>query len=236
MHRAGLLVDDEAPVELAEALRVLAGPQLWVDSLWCPEFGGEGAWRSVAALTGRDRVVLGVQEPGEGARYGGALTVELHQRAALSEVLLATLPPAPPGTRGRVRVPESSLRSGPEELATGFLQHVAPVRGSSGDRLVEQYRSIGSGPHLRAGQFAASARDPRGARRRSAVVRWFDNAAPTAATWITRSGAARANGCTPSLRRTCGRSASGWRRWSTRCADPGSAPTNGALTVFDRRE
>ncbi|WP_258347963.1 ESX secretion-associated protein EspG [Saccharopolyspora gregorii] len=178
MHRAGLLVDDEAPVELAEALRVLAGPQLWVDSLWCPEFGGEAAWRSVAALTGRDRVVLGVQEPGEGARYGGALTVELHQRAALSEVLLATLPPAPPGTRGRVRVPESSLRSGPEELATGFLQHVAPVRGSSGDRLVEQYRSIGSGPHLRAGQFAASARDPRGARRRSAVVRWFDNAAP----------------------------------------------------------
>ncbi|GAA3366428.1 ESX secretion-associated protein EspG [Saccharopolyspora gregorii] len=71
MHRAGLLVDDEAPVELAEALRVLAGPQLWVDSLWCPEFGGEAAWRSVAALTGRDRVVLGVQEPGRARGTAG---------------------------------------------------------------------------------------------------------------------------------------------------------------------
>lgn len=178
LRELGILVDDEVPAELTRALRVLTKPYLWVDSLWFPEFGEEAAWRAVAALTDGGRVVLGVQDPGEAGRFGGTVTVEVHEKAALSEVLLATLPPAPPGNRGRAQVPESSLRAEPEPDQGGFLQEVVPVRGSGGDRLVELYRSIGTGAHVRAGQFAASMREPNGRQRRSAAVRWFDNAEP----------------------------------------------------------
>lgn len=177
LRELGILVDDDVPVELARALRVLTKPYLWVDSLWFPEFGTEAAWRTVAALTDGGRVVLGVQPPGEAGRFGGTLTVEVHEKVSLPEVLLATLPPAPPGNRGRVQVPESSLREEAEPAQGGFLRPMSPVHGS-GDRLVELYRGIGAGTHLRAGQFAASAREPGGRQRRSAVVRWFDNAEP----------------------------------------------------------
>ncbi|WP_243793241.1 ESX secretion-associated protein EspG [Saccharopolyspora gloriosae] len=178
LRKLGILVDDEVPAELARALRVLTKPYLWVDSLWFPEFGGDAAWRTVAALTDGGRVVLGVQEPGETGRFGGTLTVEVHEKAGLSEVLLATLPPAPPGNRGRAQVPESSLRADAEPPQAGFLREVVAARGSGGDRLVELYRRIGTDAHVRAGQFAASIREPDGRRRRSAVVRWFDNAEP----------------------------------------------------------
>ncbi|SDP89857.1 EspG family protein [Actinopolyspora xinjiangensis] len=182
MRSEGLVVDDEVEPGLAWALAVLAKPYLWVDSMWFPRFGEPPMWRAVAAVTAGNRVVLGVQPPGETERYGGALTVELHDRVSLSQVLLPTLPPAPPGNQGPVRVPESSFPrqdSEAESESHGLLRPAAgSAGGSSGDRQLELYRTIGAAEHLRAGQLAANLRDRNGRVTRSRVVRWFDNAEP----------------------------------------------------------
>lgn len=180
MEELGILVDDEVDPGLVQALRVLTKPFLWVDSLWFPDFGSDHAWRAVAAITEGQRVVLGVQRPGETERYGGPLTVEVHHQVPLSQVLLPTFPPAPPGNRGAVRVPVSSFRTQEQadDPPDSMMQQVTQSRGSSGDRLVQAYEEIGRAEHVRGGQLAANLRDRHGRVRRSEVVRWFDNAEP----------------------------------------------------------
>jgi hypothetical protein len=186
MERLGILVDDEIDPPLAAALQALTKPYLWVDSMWFPQFGGEAAWRTVAAVTaaesGETRIALGVQAPGENERFGGMLTVEVHEKVSLPQVLLPTLPPAPPGNRGAARVPATSLKpdqqrdDGEREslLESGRVQRPR----STGDQQVALYHAIGEAPHVRAGQIAANLRDPNGRVRRSQVLRWFDNAEP----------------------------------------------------------
>ncbi|GAA4841799.1 ESX secretion-associated protein EspG [Saccharopolyspora rosea] len=175
----GAVVDDEVHPALAEALRLLAHPHLWVDSVWFPQVGEDHCWRTVAVRTEGDRVVLGVQPPAEDPRFGGMLTVEVHQNVPLPQVLLGTLPPAPPGTRGAPKVPASSFRVGQEEAEPGsVLQTATRARGSSGDREHELYQAIGRAPHVRVGQIAANSRDPHGRTRRSPILRWFDNVEP----------------------------------------------------------
>ncbi len=183
LQSAGFVVDDEIAPPLADALTVLGKPYLWVDSLWFPEFGGTAMWRGLAVVTEGNRIVLGVQPPGESERHGGPLTVEIHERATLSQVLLPTLPPAPPGNRGTASVPASSFRESGDDAdrpPSGFLEsaQVSSSRGGSGDRQLALYRSIGDAPHVRVGQFAANMRDRAGRVTRSRVVRWFDNAEP----------------------------------------------------------
>ncbi|MGW3473754.1 ESX secretion-associated protein EspG [Saccharopolyspora sp. NPDC000995] len=180
MAELGILVNNEVDPDLAQALKVLTKPYLWVDSLWFPDFASDAAWRTVAALTEGDRVVLGVQGPGETDRFGGPLTVEVHEKMQLSQAVLPTLPPAPPGSRPAVRVPASSLDSAPqaEEMPDSMMQEVAQSRGSSGDQQVAAYNEIGNAVHVRGGQIAANMRDPHGRVRRSPVVRWFDNDGP----------------------------------------------------------
>jgi hypothetical protein len=180
MERLGILVDDEVHPGLKAALEVLAKPYLWMDSLWFPVLGEEAAWRVVAAQTDGDRVVLGVQGPGEDDRFGGVLTVEVHEKTPLPQVLLATFPAAPPGRRPTVRVPESSFRSDEQqdEPPESYLQQAQQPRMSSGDRQLAAYRELAATAHARAGQFAANRRDPHGLLKRSSVVRWFDNPAP----------------------------------------------------------
>lgn len=85
MAELGILVNNEVDPSLAQALKVLTKPYLWVDSLWFPDFASDAAWRTVAALTEGDRVVLGVQGPGETDRFGGPLAVEVHEKMQLSQ-------------------------------------------------------------------------------------------------------------------------------------------------------
>lgn len=179
MEAAGILAGDEVVPELEQALRVLAKPYLWVDSLWFPQFGTEPAWRTVAARTEEDRVVLGVQPPLD-ERFGGVLTVEVHEKAPLPQVLVPTLPPAPPGKHNPVRVPESSFRVRQEEPADdSFMQEGVPTKSrNSGDREVDAYWAMSRTEHVRAGQLAANLRDQTGKVHRCRPVTWFDNAAP----------------------------------------------------------
>ncbi|MER5389823.1 ESX secretion-associated protein EspG [Saccharopolyspora sp. NPDC002686] len=180
MASLGILVDNEVEPGLAQALKVLTKPYLWVDSLWFPDFESDHSWRAVAAITEGQRVVLGVQGPGETERYGGPLTVEVHDKAPLPQVLLPTFPPAPPGNRGAVRVPVESFRpqAPAEDTPDSLMQEVTESRGSSGDRQVAAYQEIGQAEHVRGGQIAANMRDQHGRVRRSEVLRWFDNAEP----------------------------------------------------------
>ncbi|MDA3627589.1 ESX secretion-associated protein EspG [Saccharopolyspora oryzae] len=180
MVAAGILVNDEVQPNLVEALKLLAHPYLWVDSIWFPQAGEDHCWRTVAAVTEGNRVVLGVQTPSEDPAYGGMLTVEVHENAPLPQVLLPTLPPAPPGNRGPARVPASSFRPAqPDEDEQGsFMQTATRERGSSGDREYELYQQIGKTQHLRFGQLAANLRDQYGRTKRSSVVKWFDNVEP----------------------------------------------------------
>ncbi|QUH00338.1 ESX secretion-associated protein EspG [Saccharopolyspora erythraea] len=180
MEELGIVVRDEIQPQLAEALRLLAKPYLWVDSLWFPKAGDDHCWRTLAVVTEGNRIVLGVQPPSDNPRYGGPLTVEVHEKAPLSQVLLPTLPPAPPGNRGPVRVPQTSFRSSQphEDEEVDVMAPVRPVRAGSGDRQVELYEAIGRAEHVRLGQIAANLRDQYGRVRRSTVLKWFDNVEP----------------------------------------------------------
>ncbi|MBB5153356.1 ESX secretion-associated protein EspG [Saccharopolyspora phatthalungensis] len=181
MTAAGVVVNDEVAPPLVAALKTLATPYLWVDSLWFPQVGTDHCWRALAVFTEGNRVVLGVQTPSEDPQRGGMLTVEVHENVPLPQVLLATLPPTKPGNRGPVRVPRSSLvqQQQPDDFGqTSMMQSATPNRGSSGDRQVELYEAIGKSPHQRIGQIAANVRDQYGRRKRSQIVSWFDNPEP----------------------------------------------------------
>ncbi|MCA1185526.1 MULTISPECIES: ESX secretion-associated protein EspG [unclassified Saccharopolyspora] len=180
MHASGVAVADEIAPPLAAALKVLATPFLWVDSIWFPQVGADHCWRALAAFTEGNRVVLGVQAPSEDPNRGGLLTVEVHQNVPLPQVLLGTLPPARPGGQGPVRVPATSLVPPQQEDfdRSSMLRSVAEERGSTGDRQVRLYEAIGGAPHHRIGQLAANFRDRNGRKHRSKVVSWFDNLEP----------------------------------------------------------
>nr|WP_228047716.1 ESX secretion-associated protein EspG [Saccharopolyspora sp. HNM0983] len=184
MESLGLVIDDEVPPPLVDALGALAEPHLWIDSIWYPQVGADHCWRAVAVLTPDDEVVLGVQAPSENPKRGGLLTVEVHNRVSLAQALLGTLPPAPPGNRGTVRVPETSFRTD-EQPADDFGQQSlmqggtpARARASSGDRQVALYQAISHAEHLRIGQLAANLRDRNGRRNRSQIAWWLDNHEP----------------------------------------------------------
>lgn len=179
MESLGILVDDEVAPGLERALRALSKPSLWVDSLWFPNLAADFMWRTVAVLTEGNRVVLGVQAPGETERFGGTLTVEIHEGAPLSQVLLGTLPPAPPGNRS-AQVPSSSFRAEQpvDDEPESFLQQSPRRHLSSGDQQLATYQAIGGTPHFRGGQIAANRRDGNGLVKRSTVLKWFDNAEP----------------------------------------------------------
>lgn len=182
MESMGILVGDEVPPGLAQALQVLTRPYLWVDSLWFPNLEHDFMWRTVAALTEDDRVILGVQTPGESAGQAGLLTVEVHERVPLAQVIMPTLPPAPPGRHSAISVPASSFRQAQqtEDDDSSFLRQTGT--GSShrsiGDRQLAAYQALGAAPHTRGGQIAANLRHPHGKVTRSTVLKWFDNAEP----------------------------------------------------------
>ncbi|WP_243789798.1 ESX secretion-associated protein EspG [Saccharopolyspora gloriosae] len=181
MYASGVIVDDEIAPPLAAALKVLATPYLWVDSMWFPQVGSDHCWRALAVFTDGNRVVLGVQSPSEDPKRGGLVTVEVHQNVPLPQVLLATLPPARVGGQGPVRIPANSLRKQqqPDDFGqASMMRSATEERGSTGDRQVRLYETIGNAPHHRIGQLAANIRDQQGRRRRSTVVSWFDNPEP----------------------------------------------------------
>jgi hypothetical protein len=181
MESLGILVDDEVHRGLEQALRVLTKPYLWLDSLWFPNLEHDFMWRTVAALTEEDRVVLGVQAPGESEGKAGMLTVEVHEKAPLSQVIMPTLPPAPPGKHSAITVPASSFQQAPpaeEKNTNSFMLQTGSRHQSSGDRQLTAYKAIGAAQHVRGGQIAANLRQPHGTVTRSTILKWFDNAEP----------------------------------------------------------
>lgn len=183
MEQLGIVVADDIDPELAEALTLLTKPHYWVDSLWFPRLDSDHMWRTVAVITEGDRVVLGVQTPGETERFGGTLTVEIHEKMPLPQVLLPTLPPAPPGNRGVAKVPVSVFQqrmrqSDEDEGQDSFMQSTTRRPASSGDQQLAVYDAIAGTEHVRAGQIAANMRDRNGKVKRSTVLKWFDNAQP----------------------------------------------------------
>lgn len=179
METLGIIKGGEIAPGLRQALEVLTKPYLWLDSVWFPDMEVNVSWRSIAAFAEDNRIILGVQTPGEDERYGGMLTVEVHEKVPMSQVILPTLPPAPPGKRGAARVPASSFSPHGTESEDSFLQ-ASGTSGpaSSGDRQLALYRAIGAARHVRGGQFAANMRDRNGIVKRSSIVRWFDNEQP----------------------------------------------------------
>jgi hypothetical protein len=181
MESLGILVDDEVQPGLEKALRVLTKPFLWLDSLWFPSLERNFMWRTVAVLAEEDRIVLGVQTPGESEGRGGMLTVEVHEKAPLSQVIMPTLPPAPPGRHSAITVPASSFRQAQpaeEEDTNSFMLRTGSRHQSSGDRQLAAYKAIGAAQHVRGGQIAANLRQPHGTVTRSTILKWFDNAEP----------------------------------------------------------
>ncbi len=191
MAAGGVLVDDEVDPDLATALRTLAKPYLWADSIWYPDPEQPHCWRTLAAITGGERgnrVVLGVQTPSEDPQRGGLLTVEAHERVTAAEVLLPTLPPAPKGQQPAVRVPAAELDNAPrgederreaDDAPGGFMRPAASGgRMRSGDRQVQLAKQIAGMPRVRVGQLAVNRRDQLGKRQRSPIVAWFDTPDP----------------------------------------------------------
>ncbi|MHA6798609.1 ESX secretion-associated protein EspG [Bounagaea algeriensis] len=189
MAASGVLVDDEIDPNLATALRTLAKPYLWADSIWYPDPEQPHCWRTLAAITEGERgnrVVLGVQTPGEDPQRGGLLTVEVHERVTAAEVLLPTLPPAPKGRQPAVRVPAAELdparrgeRRGEDDEPGGIMRPAASGgRMRSGDRQVQLAKQIAGMPRVRVGQLAVNKRDQLGKRQRSPIVAWFDTPEP----------------------------------------------------------
>lgn len=186
MVASGVLVDDEIEPTLAAALRVLATPYLWADSIWYPEPEQPHCWRTVAAVTEGERaprIVLGVQTPSEDPRRGGLLTVEVHERVTVSQVVLPTLPPASRGKQGPASAPASVFQQveQPDDEDLGgrsLLRGSGPAQLSSGDRQVRLAVRISQLPRVRAGQLAVNKRDRYGKRRRSPIMAWFDTPEP----------------------------------------------------------
>ncbi|WP_424184253.1 ESX secretion-associated protein EspG [Actinokineospora sp. G85] len=145
LRAAGLLDRAGRPAaDLESALRLLAAPELAVDSVWLDATGPDSPYRALAVRTGR-RAVVASQAPGPNALTGGQFTLRDINVSALVDAVVRGIPPAPPGRR--------------------------PGGGWPADR-AEQARGFGEvvrAPRLRAGQFGV-----RADRRRGPVVSWFD--------------------------------------------------------------
>jgi hypothetical protein len=168
---------DWAETGLACALRLLACPQHWVDSVWVAERGGRELFRLLAAGE-RGCAVMAVQLPGDDADHPGDLLLSAINGAVLVDEVIAALPAERPGSEPTASAPTAAFadrrRHGDEEEGFSFLRSA----GEGNDRearTVATVRRLLDADHFRAGQIAANTRDRVGRRFRSPVLFWFDN-------------------------------------------------------------
>lgn len=156
--RAGDLLDGRGRLEpeLEAWLRVLAQPELSIDSVFLPERGAQAVL--VLAATGRGATVLAVQRP-------DGLTLRQVPADGLVSAVVELLPPASRGTEKSISAPAGEL-TGPARDGAGRTSTVETR---------EALAKLTALPNLLAGQIAVNRRSDMRGRRRSPVLAWFDN-------------------------------------------------------------
>ncbi|GGM32712.1 ESX secretion-associated protein EspG [Longimycelium tulufanense] len=169
----GLLRDGQLDPGLEDALRAIARPMLWFDSVWLPDNETESPFRLIS-VPQQHGTLLALQFPGEAAHYGGPLHIEHLPRVDPVRALIERLPAGRPGDRPAVAVPvEPALaRSSRTSADFSVLSEIHTTDHASRDR--RAFDELMSLPRTRGGQIAANTRDRAGRHHRSPVVRWFD--------------------------------------------------------------
>jgi hypothetical protein len=145
--------------QLEDWLGVLGSPMQSIDSVFLPELGAEPV-RALAAAS-RGTALLVTQD-------SRGLALRRIDPSGLASAIVEQLPPAPRGTELSISLPAEEFA-----MAGGRL----PIGGRSSDiETREALDRLTDLPNLRGGQIAANARTDLGARRRSTVLAWFDNA------------------------------------------------------------
>jgi hypothetical protein len=180
LQQAGLLRGDRLDADLEVALRLLARPECSIDSVWLPDEHANSPVRVLAARSGR-AALLAAQLPGESEHAGGEMLFREIHPSGLVAAVVGELPPAPAGRRPAVTAPASVFggHRGPvpgHDGDSGSVLISNTPRASRSERDLRVFRDVLDAPHPRAGQIAANYRDAAGRRRRSPVLRWFDNA------------------------------------------------------------
>jgi hypothetical protein len=182
LRSGGLLRQGELDRELEAALRLLARPALSIDSVWLADETGDSPHRVLACADGR-RAIIVRQLPGESEHAGGDILLGDIAAGALVPAIITELPPELPGgypggqqTFTDLGAPPPASR-GDEDEGYGSVLVSTNLTTTHRQRDSAKLRAIVDAVHTRTGQFGASSRDQVGRKRRSPVLRWFDNTA-----------------------------------------------------------
>jgi hypothetical protein len=150
---------DRVDQRTANWVGVVAQPALSIDSVFLPELDAEPV-RALAALR-HGTAVLATQS-------SAGLTVRQLDPGGLIQAIVDLLPPTPRGTELSISVPV-------EEFAAAAGAHGARPGRAGGTQTAAALARLTSLPRRRGGQITANSLGELGARRRSAVLFWFDN-------------------------------------------------------------
>ncbi|TDQ04270.1 ESX secretion-associated protein EspG [Labedaea rhizosphaerae] len=180
---SGLLRRDRLDADLEWALRLIAGPEVSVDSIWLadgdsPHGDSPHGYSPHRALVARaaNRAVLAVQQPGPVEHEGGDLSLREVAPDNLVAPLITTLPAQRPGTKqgGTAPVPQQPPKPSAQESAQqGGLMRVANY---GRDRDLRALDDLLGAEHAAIGQIGVTVREPSGRKRHTNAVTWFDNA------------------------------------------------------------
>ena len=179
--------------DLEAALRVLAAADVRVEV-----YGHDADTTPVARILGTSAghiSVVATQRPGAQPDRGGDIRVAASSAAALPVRVIAALPPAPPGSAGRLRAPRAEVVQDSRDRVT------VPLSGPS---MPGRIRALLKQPRDGIGQIVVSVRYRSGTRP-FGVLCWFDIAGD--GRYAVRTGAdvdiagVGAEGFTNSLRR-----------------------------------
>ncbi|MBK1785187.1 ESX secretion-associated protein EspG [Prauserella cavernicola] len=155
-----------------EWLALLARPSISIDALFIPEFQAP----PVAALAASDgrQAVLAVQD-------ATGVSLRPAYPDGLVSAVVDLLPQAPRGSESSITIPiDEALRTEPARSGVvagsgaGARRRTALSERTTDPR--QAYAQLIAQPRSRGGQLAANSRDDLGAKRRSAVLAWFDTA------------------------------------------------------------
>lgn len=162
LHRRQVLLGPYLPEDLDDTVRALAGAQRWIDIVWKNQHdhlarlvGAVGGSIGVVAIQNVERTGLLRTDPG-----------------SMVAAALDQLPAVAAGREPAVRIPRRSAQHA--ELADSVLVHTG-AGYSPQERAHHTATAVLDAEHTITGQIAANIRTTDGARRRSGILRWFDN-------------------------------------------------------------